>query len=1114
MPRTWCPALSDDAQVQIHTMHLHDKVADPMFSLELCSRKKAKENGAVGFESGASAKELGTELTRRIGSSIPKFSPYVVASRANISQWQISETPSLIPILYGKISFIAQTEDENDIMGPGEIPLVVHHVSHIWKAHAQLDMLPSVQLPSDQTVEFITHIMRTETERKKYSISDSMRKIILTPSPSASTYLSDVLEALVANRRMIEHLRSLVLAGEFLENMDHLEFQEFFEAALQLVVLGVPYTFLSNVAVNFLPLLKASMIKVLDLEGNDLGISADGNDIITLLAEYIKENKFLLELNLSYNNIGTEGARMLLEALSASDTKITPQDLQTGEYAESEENIEEPRLENLSFFLPDVDDDDEEEEEEGEGEDEVEEEYDNNEGEGDSGKKKDNDARGKTDVPHDADNDDDEEEEEEEEGDDEQKLQESDDDDADEEDGEEEEEDEEEKEKDRLPPHLLEKFRRLFRRLHREEKKARIICIQTCLDDSDVIVKEHNAIKARLAEEKRLKIENYCQRRSGWSHLQVLRLRGNPIDNGGATSVAAVLRHEIVLEEEDIQRIQNELTEKADNLLNILLSERKKTVMEESSERRRLFLEYHTSKRLLNDGLSVKLAQEKSSALKNEKSSLSRKNNNVEDDSDENNGEIEGIDDYDGDNNIKGAPVIISDTIQEDDFVNIADEIAEEESLLLEEARGNWDMPFPPTKQGLQSLRLLDLGSCHIGSLGAKCIGEKLRENKSLEVLLMRHNTFARKRVALVSDKEGVEEEPVSAKRVDVPHYVSPGCVSLFGALESNTTLTVLDLAYNSLYPESIRCLAKSLETNKTLTTLSLEGNLMGFNESPYEMDPAFLKATGYPVDASVFTRPSCFLTLLQAVFESNITTLLLGHNDLYHCWSNHEAEWLTKVCCRLHVLHLNGNSLTSEHIMDWVDASTDSESFTLKELQLSRNDLSGENGGNALARLLDRCKDTLENLILDETKLGVSGATTAFASFTPSTLQFLSIRNAGLTLASAIPRPVLAPLHRLLISDNPFSTTELLDLMNILRSTATALTHLSIWSREVEMELQLPVLQGIVRQMPQLLFVDFGIISRFDDAVDAEDSLGQIECVLVERRLARLLERTEACTS
>ncbi|PWV01453.1 hypothetical protein C4B63_4g83 [Trypanosoma cruzi] len=193
----------------------------------------------------------------------------------------------------------------------------------------------------------------------------------------------------------------------------------------------------------------------------------------------------------------------------------------------------------------------------------------------------------------------------------------------------------------------------------------------------------------------------------------------------------------------------------------------------------------------------------------------------------------------------------------------------------------------------------------------------------------------------------------------------------------------------------------------------------MGFNESPYQMDPAVIKATGYPVDATIFSRSSCFLELLKALLGSGVTTLLLGYNDLAQCWFAEEIEWLTRLCCRLRVLYLNGNGLLSEHLTQWANAIQTDMKFTLRELKLSRNDLQGESGGAALGRILSRCQENLENLVLDETQLGSSGTVSAFASFESSALRSLSLQRVGITTAHVLPCAVLTPLRRLIISDN-----------------------------------------------------------------------------------------------
>ncbi|KEG10208.1 hypothetical protein DQ04_04041000 [Trypanosoma grayi] len=1104
MPRTWCPTLSANSPLQFDKVHLLKKADEYESTFPTLSKRHgtAKQSGAVAAQCGVAVNDMGTELTRRVGSSIPQFSAYLVASRVAMSEWPRLESASVLAIHQAKIPLISSSEDENsECIMRDKIPIVVHHISHIWKARPELGALPIVQMPSDQLVDFITYIMRLEAERKNYGISESARHLALMPALSSNISLNDVLGALSANHRMVEQLRSLVVAGEFAEETDATELQDFLQAAQGLTTLGVPRTMFARVAETFVPLLKASTIRVVDMECNDLGLAANDSDAITLLAEYLKENKFLLELNLSYNNIDGSNAKILLGALSVSDTRLTPRDLSDGEDdTNGEEEAEGGDLLNLSFFLPHVDDEEEEEEEEEEVQEERPEEETEENGIPAAAAATEMKAAGEG-----TDDDEEEEEgEEEEEEEEDENGNESGDNDENEEEGEEDEE-----AQYHMSSLLAQKFRRFFRRLQREEKKARVECVNAYVEEADALVLVLRTIRAELAEEKRIAIEKYCQRRSGWSHLQVLRLRGNPIGNEGAAGVAAVLRYEVLLTEEEMERIRAELSEKAGVLLTSLLSDRRNTALAEVAQRRQLLYAHRTAWTALTSALAMEGPGMREASGDNKWQPPPPPSAATEE------GEEDDWKGDDDDDEIDHPAVAMTDVPPDVDFADDATGLTEEEAQ-LEESRDNFEMPFPPSKLGLQSLRLLDLCSCNIGSQGAKRIGDSLTGNKSLEVLLLRHNAFARKRVALRAvDEEADEElgEGVGAvQQVDVPHYVSPGCVVLFDALSSNTTLKVLDLAYNNMYPESIRCLSKALSTNSTLTSLSLESNCMGFNESPYEMDPAVVKATGYPVDVTMLSRPSCFLELLRAVATSSITTLLLGHNDLSHCWGEMEAEMLAKICCRLHVLHLNGNGLGPDQITQWAASAGADSDFTLKELQLSRNNLRGEEGGAALARLFARCKTHLETLFIDETQLGSSGAFAALSSFEPSALRSLSIRNAGLSLVPALPRFVLAPLRHLLISDNPFNASEMLHLLEELSVTATDLTCLSLWSREVDMEAHLPALLEVLCQMPHLLFADFGMLPRFDDAVDAEDPLGRIEAILVERRLAWMLDGAGSC--
>ncbi|KAG8346870.1 putative Leucine Rich repeat [Trypanosoma vivax] len=1091
MSRTWCPSLRADEVLPFDVTYGNTVAKLASCSVSVDQKELIKENSAAAAQNDISAKKLMKNVSKKVKCCITSFDAALVASKANVAHWPGYEDPSVLQIKHGLMPLLAHNEDEADCVLTTPAPTVVHHISHMWDANPKLDPIPTLQLPSDQLLDFIVHVMRTEVHLKNYNFSSGLRKLFLLPSLGRTVTLMDVLKALAANHHLVGQLRTVVLSGQFAEVADAQDMQSFVQAASQLTEFSAPYTKFDVVGEWFIPVLKDSMVRVLNLEGNDLGLLKDESDIIPLLAEYIKYNKFLMEINLSYNNIGGESAKLILEALVRSDTRLYPHDVEgEGDFV-LEDTADALDLESVSYFYPDGEhmEDEEELSEESE-EDEISE----GERKGKSGSGGEGLRRA----------DDETEEEEEEEGvigevvegneDNSDVL----DEESDEvEEGSEEDEEGEGKEKS-LSPRLVKKFRRLFRSLRSDEKKERVKCIEEYYKGTRLFVDEHRLIREELAEEQRIKVEKYCKRRSGWSHIQVLRLRGNPIGNLGAKSVADVLRHEMALEEEEEERIQKELSDGADNLANKLLLDREKAAVEEFRERKRIKADFHTALAALKVAAKRQAIEQREQAAS--ENPEPKQKDDSEGGSDEEGESEEGNAILDGEESYK---ILEASNASEEEDNEVPENLIEEDAAVVQQAIGNWEISFLPSKRGLPYIRLIDVGSCQIGSAGLKSIAHTLAENTTLEVLLLRHNTFARKRVALPAEEgDGVEEG--TRALVDVPHFISSGCTSLFSALMTNTTLKVLDLAYNDMYPATIRALANALACNKTVTTLSLEGNRIGFNASTDGAGPEVMKALGYPVEEDVDNRPSCLLELFKGISEGSITTLLLGHNDLSQCWGQEETEALVYLCGRIKVLHLNSNGLTPAHITQWANALPEVE-FTLKELQLSRNPFEGVNNGVGLSRLLRRCKQSLEKLSLDETQLGSAGMLEAFGSFKPLALKSLSIRNLGVTEAFSFSRSVMAPLHELLVSDNPFDEKELMNLVNLLCNNAKELVFLSLWSREVDMDAKLPELLEAVRRIPSLLFVDFGVLLRFDDIEDAKDPRGQIEALLTARRIAQI---------
>lgn len=1098
MSRSWCTFSSADDAVQFDSLHLGSCAAESGVAAAPPRVNSAKVKGDIAAQHGIAAKALEAEVAREVECSILRFNASIVCSRSNLAWWPCSSCSAARVFSDGTQPLVANVEDEVRCTTPRGQPLVGYHTSHIWNAFPSPEALSNVQLPSDQIVDFLNHIVRTEAQSKDYRTSDNMRHVTLMLAPAKTVAIHDIFTVICANHRMLGHLRSLTVSGEFVEGSSIDDFQNFFHGAKELEVLGLPNTKFGRVAESLLPMLKDTMIRVLDLEGNDLGLTKDDSDALAQLVEFIKFNKFVVDLNLNNNNINGITAQQLLEALVKSDTRLYPQDVQDGEEdAVVDEEDDGVGLESVSFFIGQDEEEDEGDdfEDDEEVEDPVEEEGTDQDGtqEGGSPLMKDG-----------SDNENDDEEDEEDEGNEEQQEDAA-DGDAEEE-GEEEEEEEEDEEGEGkpkpLPPHLERKFNRLFRRLYKEERELRRGCANQYVREASLLMEEHAIIREELAEEKRVEIDKYCRRRSGWSHIQVLRLRGNPIGNKGAVALASALRHELQLEEEEEERIQKDLSNDADRLLNKLTVDYKRTLVEESRERDRMQSEYllwlQTFKAWItgNSRASADVLAIDETATFGAASDYGGEFDEDQHGGDEEQEQVVHEDDQH-----------IPSPDGEGDVNNIEEEI----SALLD-VLGKWSIPVTSQKRCVPFLRVLDLGSCQIGSHGMKHIGNVLAENKTVECLLLRRNVFGRKRAAkVVEDVASDGDEAVAPSVVDVPSGVTPGCSSLFAALRRNNTLKVLDLAYNDMYPETIRALAESLRTNKTITSLSLEGNRIGFVELSHEAGTEVL-GEGLP-DSSECpdvnqegSKSSCFFELLSAVAAGNITTLLLGFNDLSQCWGDDEVEALGGLCSRLDILHLNGNELGPEHILKWSGASPEGN-FVLRELQLSRNNLGGAEGGGALGCLLSRCKGTLERLSLDQIPLGAAGVSATFKFLKPSGLRFLSIKNTEVADAKAFPDEVLGSLQELIVSDNPFTAGELLNFAELLRSNATRLELLSLWSRKLEMESHLPVLAEVIRQIKSLLFVDLGVLLRFDGAVDAEDALGQLEATLTARRMEHLTQ-------
>ena len=214
-------------------------------------------------------------------------------------------------------------------------------------------------------------------------------------------------------------------------------------------------------------------------------------------------------------------------------------------------------------------------------------------------------------------------------------------------------------------------------------------------------------------------------------------------------------------------------------------------------------------------------------------------------------------------------------------------------------------------------------------AVALKCIKECKKENSNFHVELARtFGTFLK-----------VHEALLNQQQID-----GATAAVLSSVLQSNATLTKLDLCVNNLGPTGAESLAAELNTNTTLKKLNVS-----FNS---------LSAAGAGSLASALKR------------NTTLTDLCLAHNNLCSAGAESLAVAL-QTNATLKLLRLSDNNLGPAGAKSL--ASALETNTTLTELDLSRNEL-GPTGAESLATALKRNK-TLTGLNLSLNKLGSIGA-------------------------------------------------------------------------------------------------------------------------------------------
>ena len=223
----------------------------------------------------------------------------------------------------------------------------------------------------------------------------------------------------------------------------------------------------------------------------------------------------------------------------------------------------------------------------------------------------------------------------------------------------------------------------------------------------------------------------------------------------------------------------------------------------------------------------------------------------------------------------------------------------------------------------------------------------------------------------------------------------------LAAVLETNTTLTNLELSDNNLGPAGAESLATALKTNTALTNLELSGNNLG--PAGAESLATALKTNTALTNLNLFCNnlgPAGAESLATALkTNTTLTNLNMSVNNLGPGGAESLATVL-KTNTTLTNLDLSGNNLGPADAESLATALQKNK--TLTNLNLSVNNL-GPAGAESLAKAL-KTNTTLTNLGLMRNNLGSAGAESlATALETNTSLTHLGLADNSLGPADAV---------------------------------------------------------------------------------------------------------------
>ena len=218
---------------------------------------------------------------------------------------------------------------------------------------------------------------------------------------------------------------------------------------------------------------------------------------------------------------------------------------------------------------------------------------------------------------------------------------------------------------------------------------------------------------------------------------------------------------------------------------------------------------------------------------------------------------------------------------------------------------------FADALQTNSALTQLDLGGNGIGALGIEAICKALQFNHVITHLDLCGNTIGDSGAEALAEALQSPATQLSYLHLDECHITSFGVKILAGALETNQSLTHLNLARLRRISCSATALAEALQLNRTLTHLDLSCSGIG----------------------DLGTEAIC-----KALQSNHVTThLILGGNTIGDSGAEALAEALQSPATQLSYLHLDGCHITSFGVKILAGALETNQSLTHLNLARSR---------------------------------------------------------------------------------------------------------------------------------------------------------------------------------